>query len=177
MLSGMGIVELLPNRGAIVKRFSPREIREVCDVRLALELLAIRSACGTIPMTLLERLKTQFEKLAKLRSKISVRDVRVASQLDSELHSIIRDHAKNQFLVRELKRLHSWITVIRDAAWQQLVTEDNLQRVIEESTQHLQIVNALIANEPKQACSLMKIHLRTGKRTIVKAVADNAAVR
>lgn len=43
-LAGMGIVEIVPNRGAVVKRFSPREIREVCDVRLALELLAIRSA-------------------------------------------------------------------------------------------------------------------------------------
>ena len=65
-LEGMGIVEIVPNRGAVVKRFSPREIREVCDVRLALELLAIRSACGLIPLKELRNLRTQFGRLAKL---------------------------------------------------------------------------------------------------------------
>ena len=173
-LSGMGIVEVLPNRGAIVKRFSPREIREVCDVRLALELLAVRSACGSIPVAPLKTLRAQFAKLAKPRTKVKVEEVRVASELDSQLHSIIRDHAKNQFLIRELNRIHSIVTVIRDAAWQQLVSEENLQRVIEESKQHLEIVEALIANQPKQACILMRTHLRTGKRTIVKAVLENS---
>src|SRR6516225_7352826 len=35
-LAGIGIVDLLPNRGAIVRRLTADEVREVCHVRRAL---------------------------------------------------------------------------------------------------------------------------------------------
>ena len=47
-LAGMGIIELLPNRGAIVRRVSRQEVREVCQVRRLLECEATRLACGRI---------------------------------------------------------------------------------------------------------------------------------
>ncbi|HEU5117348.1 MAG TPA: GntR family transcriptional regulator, partial [Isosphaeraceae bacterium] len=47
-LSGVGIVDLQPNRGALVKEVTPRDVREVCQVRRALECQAVRCACGRI---------------------------------------------------------------------------------------------------------------------------------
>ena len=35
-LAGIGVIDLVPNRGAIVRRVSSREVREVCQVRKAL---------------------------------------------------------------------------------------------------------------------------------------------
>src|SRR5712692_3697809 len=43
-LAGVGIIDLLPNRGAIVRRVTPHEVREVCQVRRVLECEATRSA-------------------------------------------------------------------------------------------------------------------------------------
>ena len=54
-LSGIGIIDLVPNRGAIVRRVAARDIREVCQVRRALECQAVRSACGTMAATLVRR--------------------------------------------------------------------------------------------------------------------------
>src|SRR5262249_9563731 len=47
-LAGLGLVELQPNRGAVVRRVSADEVREVCQVRRALECEAVRRACGRI---------------------------------------------------------------------------------------------------------------------------------
>src|SRR5271170_5673258 len=45
-LAGIGVIDLPPNRGALVRRVSPREVREVYQVRSILECAATRSACG-----------------------------------------------------------------------------------------------------------------------------------
>ena len=47
-LAGIGVVDLLPNRGAVVRPVSPDEVREICQVRRALECEAVRGACGRI---------------------------------------------------------------------------------------------------------------------------------
>jgi DNA-binding GntR family transcriptional regulator len=168
-LSGTGFVEFLPHRGAVVKEFRPREIREIWDVRLALELLAIRSACGRVDRPTLHVLKTKFTRLATIQDKATARDLRDASKLDTQLHALIRDSSGNQFLINELARIHSIVVVIRDAAWKQLVSENNLVRLVEESKQHLAIVDALLSDDRTRSLHAMRIHLRTGKQTIIKA--------
>src|SRR3954471_4405146 len=49
-LAGMGIIDLEPNRGAVVRRISVQEVREVCQVRRVLECEATRLACGRIAL-------------------------------------------------------------------------------------------------------------------------------
>ena len=42
-LAGIGIIDLLPNRGAVVRRVTPRDVREICQVRRVLECEAVRA--------------------------------------------------------------------------------------------------------------------------------------
>src|SRR5258707_378026 len=49
-LAGIGIIDLLPNRGACVRPVTARDIREICQVRRVLECEATRSACGRIDL-------------------------------------------------------------------------------------------------------------------------------
>src|SRR5947208_15561401 len=44
-LAGIGIVDLLPNRGAVVRHVRADEVREICEVRCVLECEATRCAC------------------------------------------------------------------------------------------------------------------------------------
>ena len=44
-LAGVGVIDLLPNRG-VIRRITQKEVREVCQVRRALDCEAARSACG-----------------------------------------------------------------------------------------------------------------------------------
>src|ERR1700723_3733451 len=46
-LAAEGLIEHVPHRGALVRRLSPREIRELFQIRIELESLAARLAAGT----------------------------------------------------------------------------------------------------------------------------------
>ncbi len=62
-LAGIGIVDLLPNRGAIVRKVSAEEVREICEVRRVLECEATRSACGQIRLGELHDLADELRRL------------------------------------------------------------------------------------------------------------------
>jgi DNA-binding GntR family transcriptional regulator len=62
-LAGIGMITLLPNRGATVRQVTTQDIREICQVRRALECEAVRSACGRIELAQLEALREAFAKL------------------------------------------------------------------------------------------------------------------
>ena len=36
-MAGLGVIDLEPNRGAVVRKITPRDVREVCHVRRVLE--------------------------------------------------------------------------------------------------------------------------------------------
>ena len=59
-LAGIGIIDLLPNRGAIVRAVTGRDIREICQVRRVLECQATRSACGRIDLKELHAVADQL---------------------------------------------------------------------------------------------------------------------
>src|SRR3954462_9513037 len=68
-LAGIGIVDLLPNRGAAVRRIAAAEVREVCQVRRALECEATRSACGRINLAELHALAAELRRLMTVKAR------------------------------------------------------------------------------------------------------------
>ena len=49
-LEGIGIIDFVPNSGAVVRQVTTADVREVCQVRRALECEATRSACGRLDL-------------------------------------------------------------------------------------------------------------------------------
>ena len=68
MLAGMGLLDVSPNRGAIVRKVTARGVREICQVRSALECEAVRLACGRIEVNALERLRSDLRRLTEVKS-------------------------------------------------------------------------------------------------------------
>src|ERR1700751_620489 len=62
-LSGVGIIDLLPNRGAVVRRGTGRGVYEICQVRRVLECEATRTACGRIDPATLVALAADLRRL------------------------------------------------------------------------------------------------------------------
>jgi DNA-binding GntR family transcriptional regulator len=68
-LAGVGIIDLQPNRGAIVRQVSARDVREICQVRKALECEATRNACGRIRQAELQSLAADLKRLTSPTSR------------------------------------------------------------------------------------------------------------
>ena len=83
-LAGIGVVEIRPNRGAVIRSVGAREVRDFYLLRRALECEAIRTACGRIGEDELRALAAEFRRLigadADDRDRLSA-DARATSRV------------------------------------------------------------------------------------------------
>jgi DNA-binding GntR family transcriptional regulator len=183
-LAGIGIVDLLPNRGAVVRRVTANEVKEVCQVRKVLECTAVRLACGRIELARLHALARDLKQLMvpdergeesiaagsnegiedhngkRLPTRLAF--IERARAVDSRLHDQIADACGNSFLAKELSRLKILFRAFRDVAWEHEEARHDYHRLAEEAYEHLAIVEALLAGNPKEAARAMARHIRSG---------------
>jgi DNA-binding GntR family transcriptional regulator len=161
-LAGMGMIELLPNRGAVVRGVTAHEVREICDVRRALECEATRTACGRIDRAELTALAAALRRLTRASPRCDRAMVERARLLDSRLHDLVAEHCGNTFLAKELDRLKMLFRAFRDLSYGMLEQYNDVQRLSEETDQHLAVVDALLANDRRKAVRAMSRHIRSG---------------
>jgi len=150
-LAGEGLVDVVPQAGTFVSRFSMDEIREGAFLREALELAAVELVAKTV----------SEEQLVLLRRNLRVQQALVDDgdftgfyQLDTQLHGLIQSFTG-------FKRLgqfadSSWIQVNR-ARQLNLPSPGRIQETFEE---HCQIVDAIASRNPRNARKAMRDHLR-----------------
>src|ERR1051326_1346246 len=131
-LAGVGVIDLLPNRGAVVRKVTPRDVREVYQVRRALECEATRSACGQIRLGELHELAAAFRRLGSVKPRSANGFIDEARTLDTRLHDLIAGSAGNTFLAAELARLKTLFRAFRDVAWAQEEARNDFHRLAEE---------------------------------------------
>jgi len=163
-LAGIGLIDLLPNRGAIVRRVTPTDVREVCQVRRALECEATRSACGRAEPTRLSDLAGELRRMVAVEGLSAGAFITWARAVDSSLHDLIADSCGNAFLSKELGRLKLLFRAFRDMAWAHDEARNDYHRLAEEAHEHLAIVEALIAGDARSAARAMARHIRSGAR-------------
>jgi DNA-binding GntR family transcriptional regulator len=167
-LAGIGLIDLLPNRGAVVRSLSRKEVREVCGVRRALECEAVRRAAKRIPQADLKPLAEAFQRLSSVAPDGSgvVDDGEAifaeARQRDSELHDLIAAHCDNDFLRAELNRLKLLFRAFRDGSYSVVAAARDFRRIPEEAREHLAIVEALLSGDATLAVSMLGRHIRQG---------------
>ncbi|MCY2967297.1 MAG: GntR family transcriptional regulator [Planctomycetota bacterium] len=158
-LAGIGVIDLRPHRGAVVRRLAARDLIDLIQVRRVLECEAVRRACGRADPTQFTELAQELKKLAASKDSRGNRFVDQARLLDNRLHDLIATASGNALLAAELNRLKLLFRAVRDAAWQVEGTPLR-QRLLEEAGEHLAIVEAVLANDSKAARVAMSKHIR-----------------
>jgi GntR family transcriptional regulator, rspAB operon transcriptional repressor len=167
-LAGVGVVDLLPNRGAVVRTVGAKDIVEVCQVRRLLECEAARRAAGLIPAEKLAAIEADTRRIAEADPDAEL--VAFARQADSRLHDLIAGHCGNATLAREISRLTLLFRAVRDVSWESVESRKDFRRLPGEASEHLAIIVAVRDNNPKAAAKAMGRHIRAGERYWTKAL-------
>ena len=171
-LAGIGIIDLLPNRGAVVRRVTSKEVKEVMQVRRALECEAVRLACGRIDLAELHRLAADLTKLAEAKQPTPLRFIEQCRNVDSRLHDLIANSCGNRFLANELNRLKILFRAFRDVSYTQHKARNDFRRLADEAREHLAIVEALCSGDRTAARRAMLRHLQGGVKYWARALPD-----
>lgn len=106
-LEGEGLVTISPNRGAVVRPLSPKDVVDLYDLRLALESLALRRAAGRYADL---RGATAERHAAALRASEGS-DVATLFHLDRDYHAAIAHASDNPHLEAVLNG--QWSQIMR----------------------------------------------------------------
>lgn len=97
-----GLVLMVPRKGAEVAEIKEKGLRDVLEVRRALEELSVELACERIMPEMIDELENAAEEFRKvLKSK----DVTEIAQADVNFHDVIYRAADNQRLMQLLSNL------------------------------------------------------------------------
>jgi DNA-binding GntR family transcriptional regulator len=169
-LGGIGAVDLLPNRGAVVRKVTNRDVREVLQVRKVLECEAIRGAAKRADRVAVQSLDAELRALAI--APLNRDAIAEARALDSKLHDLICASCGNGFLKTELTRLRTLYRTFRDVTWDLEEARSDFHRVGVEAAEHLAITAALLAGDSRAAARAMSAHIRSGAIYWVQVTAN-----
>jgi len=159
-LAGFGAVDLLPNKGAVVRPFGLQQIREIYGVRAVLETEAVRLACGKLPVEKLESLRLETIRLMEERQapRWSERSV----QCDHLLHFLVAHGSGQHFLAYEIDRVGKLVAVARG-----LLGDIQLLPELAHH-EHLKILDALLAAEEGAAMESMRQHILSACHVLIE---------
>ena len=145
-----GLVTMIPRRGAEVAQITEKSLKDVLEVRRALDVLSVELACERITKEEIEELYRacqEFEKAAREK------EPSVIAQADVRLHDIIVDATRNQRLKQLVNNLSEQMYRYRV---EYLKDEKNFPILIRE---HSQIVEGLTAKDKTMLTAAMHKHV------------------
>jgi DNA-binding GntR family transcriptional regulator len=154
-----GLVQSIPNKGAIVKGISPQDIQDIYTIRMLIEGLAARWAAEKITVEELKEL-TDVIELEEFYTGKS--DVDHLLQLDSRFHDIIFRASKSKPLMHTLSTFHHYVQKARSVS---LKSSGRAKEALEE---HKAILQAITAHDAERAEKLTTEHVSKANTNLLK---------
>jgi DNA-binding GntR family transcriptional regulator len=163
MLAAEGLVELLPNRGAIALALSEADVVNTFEVMAGLEAQSGELAAQRITDAELNEIKAmQFEMMAAHTR----RDLPAYYRLNAAIHSAINAAAKNPVLAATYNQVNARLQALRFRSNQD---EEKWRDALQE---HEQMVAALSARDPAAMRAVMSMHLAHKLATVIQQLRD-----
>lgn len=97
-----GLVEMIPRKGAEVAKITEKNLKDVLEVRRALEELAVEIACEKMTDEMLEELKKTLKDFV---NSTKGKDLKAIAEADVKFHDVIYFSTDNQRLIQILNNL------------------------------------------------------------------------
>ena len=145
-----GLVVMIPRKGAVVAEITEKSLRDVLEVRRALEALAVRLACEKILDAVGEELKVAAERFEEA---LETGDVTAFAEADVRFHDIIYRATDNLRLIQLLYNLREQMYRYRV---EYLKREDAHETLLEE---HQAIIETIEKRDVAKAVEAVRTHI------------------
>lgn len=162
-LESEGILEVYPHRGTVIRGVDDRFIRNMYDVRAAIEGMLTERCAENIcedDVAALKRAAMEYE------AAVGKKKFDAATQANFKLHGIINGVADNPDAVRVLTQGRLLVEALRYRFGSK---ERRLAAIVEE---HRKLVDAIVAGEVKPAGELARQHCLGARDDILALLAE-----
>ncbi|MFP4482822.1 MAG: GntR family transcriptional regulator [Thermovirgaceae bacterium] len=154
-LAQTGLVTLEPRRGAYVALPTVKDASDLYELRAHLEVLAVRLAAKSPPMSLLEKYRALFSSMNE--------ETGTGEYLneDRRFHAMLYEASKNKYLDTMLKNISDLINLCRHYSVEGL----SLTTLADD---HVKIIDALRGKNAEKAEHFMRIHLERSREGLLQ---------
>jgi DNA-binding GntR family transcriptional regulator len=167
-LQATGLVELAPNRGAVVRTPARTELIEVYELRADLEGLACELACARATDEELHLLDAAQARLAaaieRIRPQAEARFDTVVADANGAFHGTIHRAARNGRLHATIHDLEHFFP--RDSVWRAIADDPETLQAMNVD-EHERVAAALRARRPAHARRAMRDHVAGAGRILL----------
>lgn len=153
-----GLVESLQRVGYVVRPISELEVSELCDIRLALEALALRWALSKDPVRLASAMR---DNLSHCEEQIAAGNLKAFVEMDSQFHDLISRTADSSRLLEMTNSIRRYMLRYRI---QSIYTKENVQRAIDG---HKAVLKAIENGDKKAAQRALRTHIKQSEKDIL----------
>lgn len=156
-----GLVNMVPRKGAEVADITEKSLRDVLEVRKALEELSVQLACEKITEEEIEELKRVAERF---KDTLDDQDVTKIAEADVAFHDVIYTATDNQKLILLLNNLREQMYRYRveylkkEEAYPQLIAE------------HEELIDNISKRNKEKATRIMCEHIDNQVATVINVI-------
>lgn len=160
-----GLVLMIPRKGAEVAQITEKSLRDVLEVRGALEKLAVELACEKMTDEEFAELK---EAAQNFKDVVNEKDVTKIAERDVKFHDVIYMSTDNQKLIQLLSNLREQMYRYRV---EYLKDAEVFPQLIEE---HGEIIKALEKRDKNKAMEIMCRHIDNQVTGVIDIIRNNS---
>lgn len=159
-----GLVLMIPRRGAEVAEITEKSMRDVLEVRRALEVLAVSLSCDRISGEQIEALKEAAEEFDR---SLTSDDVTRTAEADVHFHDIIYRSTDNQRLIQLLSNLGEQMYRYRVEYLKHREFHPQISR------EHKELISYLEAGQKGQAEEKIAVHIDKQAQAVLETIRRN----
>ena len=158
-LEAQGLVRIYPNRGAVVTKLSCKELSDVMDARILLEVGALRLALPHIMEEDLARARELLELFSNEKDPIK------GAELNLKLHFSLYDPCDNRTLLSLIDQMHANV----DRYITPFFGKEEVSAELYTVDEHSQIISACESKDTELATAILRTHLQRTKNLLLKS--------
>lgn len=156
-----GLVTMIPRRGAEVANITEKNLKDVLEVRRALESLAIELACERITE---EKRRLLEEKLLQVEEAVRTKDTGAIASADVAFHDTIVEATGNDRLVQLVSNLGEQMYRYRFEYIKDVSKHSQIM------SEHKIMFNCIISKDKENAAQTVKTHIDNQEESIMRKI-------